>query len=70
MRNSFDKQLLEAGHDIRTLHLLGRKDVLTTMTYTHMLKKGNRAVRSPVDGSWGGTVPASIDQTQKPATQL
>jgi site-specific recombinase XerD len=41
---------LERGYDIRTVQeLLGHRDVRTTMIYTHVLKRGGRGVRSPLD---------------------
>ena len=42
--------LLEAGYDIRTVQeLLGHKDVQSIMIYTHVLNRGGKGARSPVD---------------------
>ena len=45
-----ESRVLEDGYNIRTVQeLLGHKDVSTTMIYTHVLQRGGKGVRSPLD---------------------
>jgi integrase len=50
LRYSFATHLLGDGYDIRTIQeWIGDKDVKTTMIYTHVVNRGGKGVRSPVD---------------------
>ncbi len=50
LRHSFATEALRGGCDIRTLqHVMGHKDVRTTMIYLHVVEHSGLHIRSPLD---------------------
>jgi hypothetical protein len=63
--HSFATSLLEDGDDIRTIQeLLVHKDVTTTMVNTHVLTRGGRGVRIPVDSLGAPPATGMIGENQ------
>ncbi|MGQ0561529.1 MAG: integron integrase [Gemmatimonadota bacterium] len=50
LRHSFATEALRGGCDIRTLqHVMGHKDIRTTMIYLHVIEQTGFFIRSPLD---------------------